>query len=129
MAKKLIVVEINFKGIKRLRVLGLEERFGFVRAITNLTLICYHRLLFLLASLLARVKKYAPQITVRHFLRSEADSNRCRRFCRPLVKPLAHQTIANQVISPSRVISPNRSANIDIISELPKYFGDFLKKS
>ena len=33
----------------------------------NLTLICYHRLLFLLASLLARVKKYAPQITVRHF--------------------------------------------------------------
>ena len=67
MAKKLIVVEINFKGIKRLRVLGLEERFGFVRAITNLTLICYHRLLFLLASSLARVKKYAPQITVRHF--------------------------------------------------------------
>lgn len=33
----------------------------------NFTLICYHRLLFLLASLLARVKKYAPQITVRHF--------------------------------------------------------------
>ena len=26
-------------------------------------------------------------------VRSEADSNRCRRFCRPLVKPLAHQTI------------------------------------
>ena len=55
--------------------------------------------------------------------RSEADSNRCRRFCRPLVKPLAHQTISN------RVISPNRSANIDIISELPKHFGDFLQKS
>lgn len=26
------------------------------------------------------------------FVRSEADSNRCRRFCRPLAKPLTHQT-------------------------------------
>ena len=26
-------------------------------------------------------------------LRSEADSNRCRRFCRPVTKPLIHRTI------------------------------------
>ena len=26
-------------------------------------------------------------------LRSEADSNRCRRFCRPVTKPLIHRTL------------------------------------
>ena len=40
------------------------------------------------------VKNKNPLRTIvqKGFLRSEADSNRCRRFCRPLVKPLAHQT-------------------------------------
>ena len=37
-------------------------------------------------------KKAALKINAA-LVRSEADSNRCRRFCRPLVKPLAHQTI------------------------------------
>ena len=35
------------------------------------------------------VRDYSNAVLVR----SEADSNRCRRFCRPLVKPLAHQTV------------------------------------
>ena len=29
-------------------------------------------------------------------VRSEADSNRCRRFCRPVTKPLIHRTIFRQ---------------------------------
>ena len=36
------------------------------------------------------VRDYSNAVLVR----SEADSNRCRRFCRPLVKPLAHQTMS-----------------------------------
>ena len=40
-------------------------------------------------------------------LRSEADSNRCRRFCRPVTKPLIHRTITEFAIC-----SLIRSANI-----------------
>ena len=51
-----------------------------------------------------------------YYQRSEADSNRCRRFCRPLVKPLAHQTIAIGC----NYLATIRSANIQKNLKLPK---------
>ena len=41
------------------------------------------------------VKNKNPLRTVvqKGFVRSEADSNRCRRFCRPVTKPLIHRTL------------------------------------
>ena len=50
-------------------------------------------------------------------VRSEADSNRCRRFCRPLVKPLAHRTNSD-VITNISVITERKDRKIFSISKI-----------